>query len=129
MLILSPTLKIKMFTPKKILIFQKMDFLALRLKKFSYFKIWNFKKSLIFLITFYVSWRNFPCSKNKKYPLWKNFLYFGKRNFLGSNLKNFFYFWSNLEKLEKQTKKSFLKKWLDFFMRILQFFWIWLFWI
>ena len=43
----------------------------------------------------------------------KNFLYFGKLNFLALRLKNFFlYFKKELAKPEKHTKKSALKKFL-----------------
>ena len=68
-------------TPKKFLIFQETETLK----------------------TSHISGSNFPSSKNKKNPLWKNFLYFWKRNFLAMSLANFLYF--RREVAEPENKK------------------------
>ena len=61
----------------------------------------------------YISGKNFPSSKNQKYPLLKSFLYFWKQNFLVSSLKHFLYIsgrnWQGLKiLLFKRTCKRLL---------------------
>ena len=63
---------------KNSLDFGKSNFSALRLKKFLYF----LKKAFLVFQEAELFLKNFPCLKNKKTPLWKKFLYFGKLNFL-----------------------------------------------
>ena len=77
-----------------------------------------------------ISWGNFPSLKNKKHPLWKKFLYFGKWNFLlhfGRELakseKQKFLIFQEMELSSPKIKKKnyiFLKKkfYLIFFIRI-----------
>ena len=52
----------------------------------------NPEKLFKFQETFYISGSNFPSSRNKKNPLLKSFLYFGKLNSLVPSIKNFLYF-------------------------------------
>ena len=124
--------KKKMQLQKKFLCSQKWNFLApilekilhfLKSKLFLYFRKWNptlFSpswKKITYISqetetpkTSYVSGNKFPNSKKKKRKKeekrkrkhLKNFLYFGKCNFLATNLKNFLYFRKELKRPKKQ---------------------------
>ena len=80
---------------KKFLIFHEIEFSGPKLKK-----LYFLNKSFSYILenrtflkkTSYISGRNFLSSKNKKNQLRKNFLYFGKWNFLTPRLKKFLYF-------------------------------------
>ena len=97
--------KIKMFTPKKFLIFQEMKLSCSKIKTFLIFPEMEFLASYFS----YISGLNFPSSKNKKSLSEKTLLYFGKWDFLTPSLKNFLYF----RMKEKANKKlAPLKKFL-----------------
>ena len=95
--------------------FGKWNFSAHARKNFFYFlerklflhfgkqKPWNnslYSKKRNFLIsretlkkTSYISGSNFLCSKNAKHPLWKNFSYFWRKNFLYSSTTGDSVYW------------------------------------
>ena len=54
--------------------------------------------------------RELQSPKNKRNPLWKNLLYFGKWNFLTPSLKNFLYFRRENARPENQKFLIFLFK-------------------
>ena len=76
-----------------------MELSSSKIKKFFYFWKWNFRASCFS----YISGGNFLSSK-KKQPLWKNFLYLGKLNYLSPSLKNFLYFRRIFQSLKNKQK-------------------------
>ena len=81
---------------KNLLYFRKRKFLPPRLKNFLYFQKWNF----LVLYFSYISGSNFPSSKNKKDPLWKNVL------FLATRLKSSYISGWNLQSPKNKQKIS-----------------------